>query len=160
MILERTKRILHMLTSFPHSVTPFNSNFLRNFHLIEGTQVGGLTRLTLGLKVLPEFANAYGPMHGGAICTLIDDATTLAIYAADEDLRMTVSVDLSVSFASSALVGDQLTVIAECNKKGKTLIFSTASIMKGEKLVALGKHTKYLRDSKLADYLSDKRSKQ
>ena len=146
-----------MLTAFPHSVTPFNSSFVRNFRLIEGKQEAGVTRLTLGLQVLPEFANAYGPMHGGAICTLIDDATTLAIFAADDDLRMTVSVDLSVSFASSALVGDQLEVIAECNKKGKTLIFSTASIMKGNKLVALGKHTKFLQSTRLVDYLSSKR---
>lgn len=157
MILERGKRILHLFNTHPQAVVPFNASFIRNLRLLEGAQIGHTTRLKFGLKVIPEFANAYGPMHGGAICTLIDDTTTLAIFAADEEFKMTVSVDLSVSFASVASVGDDLTIIADCNKKGRSLIFSTASIMKGDKLVALGKHTKYQLDTKVVDQLATRK---
>ncbi|CAG9332134.1 unnamed protein product [Blepharisma stoltei] len=107
------------------------------------------TKLVVKLPVLQEFSNTFGPMHGGAIATAIDQFTTWAIFAADRDGRRTVSVDLSVTYISAALVGEELTIIAECNKVGKTLAFTSAEIWIRQRLVAMGKHTKYLFEDKI-----------
>jgi acyl-coenzyme A thioesterase 13 len=81
---------------------------------------------------------------------MIDVYTTLAIWGVDSQNRMTVSVDLDISYVSMGQAGDILTILANCHKVGKTMAYTSAEIYKEEnKLVALGKHTKFFLDKKL-----------
>lgn len=42
-------------------------------------------QLLFKLEVLPQFCNYYGAMHGGALATILDCATTLAIMKVIEN---------------------------------------------------------------------------
>jgi hypothetical protein len=59
-----------------------------------------------------------------------------------------LSVDIHVSYISTAKENDILTIEGETTKVGRNLAFTTVSILKGEDdnliLVATGSHTKYI----------------
>lgn len=85
-----------------------------------------------------------GVMHGGALATVIDTSTTLAILKADAKKQKTVSIDLTTSFLNPAKINDSILIKAICTKIGKNVAFSTAEIYdeKGLKLLATGSHVK------------------
>jgi len=100
--------------------------------------------------VKKEWCNFYGSIHGGAIGTIIDCATTLAILKEDKNerykyiFRQHVSVDLTVNFINTANKDDEILIISEVNKVGKNLAFSNAKILNlaNNKIIATGSHTK------------------
>jgi acyl-coenzyme A thioesterase 13 len=96
------------------------------------------------LTVPETLCNAYQSVHGGAISTIIDEFTTHAIFAADTKDRASVSLELSVSFLASAKQGDLMVILADCDKVGSQLGFASADVYCGDRLVAQGKHTKYM----------------
>lgn len=67
-------------------------------------------------------------MKGGAIATLIDNATTLAILKNDKFLRKSVSLDLNISFISEGKVNEHFLILSEALKVGKNVAFSEAKI--------------------------------
>lgn len=149
MALAKVQRLLIHLQNKP--VQFFDKSMLQLATIETVDQTSEATKVTFKLPVVQEFCNSFGPMHGGAIATAIDQFTTFAIFAADRDDRRSSSVDLSISFTSAANLGDQLTIIAECNKVGKTLAFTSAEIWSGKRLIALGKHTKYMFPEKVIE---------
>ncbi|KAF9947119.1 hypothetical protein BGZ72_010848 [Mortierella alpina] len=56
-----------------------------------------------------------------------------------------VSTDLNISFISGAKIGDKLFINSRCDKIGGTLAYTSVEIKTGDKLVALGRHTKFVR---------------
>lgn len=99
---------------------------------------------TLQWKVDENLLNDGGTLHGGAICSIVDNATTMALYTTPRGVRG-VSLELSVSFLGPARPGDLLTIEALCKKVGKTIGFTEASIINQQgRLIATGKHTKFL----------------
>jgi acyl-coenzyme A thioesterase 13 len=118
----------------------FEDSALKGIELLEAT--GGRCRLRL--PVGPSVQNLGGKLHGGAICTLVDDAGTLAIVSADRDSRPGVSTDINVSFFAPG----EGVVIAEANvlKIGRTLAFVSVDVRRehDQVLVAQGRMTKFL----------------
>ncbi|KAF9179615.1 hypothetical protein BGZ51_006774 [Haplosporangium sp. Z 767] len=104
--------------------------------------------------------NRLGGCHGGLLSTIVDVGGSLAIAA--ENMHSTgVSTDLNISFISGAKIGDKLTIASaflfntrgafvylprnsRCDKIGGTLAFTSVEIKTGDKVVALGRHTKYV----------------
>lgn len=111
--------------------------------------IGKTSKIQVELPLLPEWMNSGGTLHGGAISTLIDQTTTMAIAAIDE--RHTVSVDLSVSFIAALKDADSMQIEAICHKVGKSLAFTSAEIKANGTLIASGKHTKFMLASKWGD---------
>ncbi|KAF8924279.1 hypothetical protein BGZ58_001964 [Dissophora ornata] len=56
-----------------------------------------------------------------------------------------VSTDLNISFISGAKIGDKLSINSRCDKIGGTLAYTSVEINVGDKVVALGRHTKFVR---------------
>lgn len=153
MALHRVNTVLTHLKNL-QKIKPaptFDSKILSEVQVLSMNKLeSGSSQLKLTIPVLPDFCNSYGPLHGGAIATMIDVYTTLAIWGVDTQNRMTVSVDLDISYVSMGQAGDILTILANCHKVGKTMAYTSAEIYKEEtKLVALGKHTKFFLDKKL-----------
>ncbi|KAF9128347.1 hypothetical protein BGW39_005156 [Mortierella sp. 14UC] len=96
------------------------------------------------LDVAPQHLNRLGGCHGGLLSTIVDVGGSLAI-AAEEMHATGVSTDLNVSFVSGAKLGDKLSINSRCDKIGGTLAYTTVEISVGDKVVALGRHTKYVR---------------
>lgn len=97
------------------------------------------------LTVHEGLINAYGGLHGGATCTIVDVVTTIALLGVDP-LRAGVSVDLNVSFTAAAKLGEPLRIVARVLRTGKRLGFTEAQIFRASDgvLVATGRHTKAL----------------
>ena len=106
---------------------------------------GKTSKISIELPLHENWLNSGGTLHGGAISTLIDQSTTIAIASIDD--RNTVSIDLSVSFIS-ALKQGPIEIEAICHKLGKNLAFTSAEIKSNGVIIASGKHTKFMMSSK------------
>lgn len=92
--------------------------------------------------------SSKGSLHGTLSACVVDWAAGMAIVS--HGLSTTgVSTDLSVSYLSTAKVGDVLDIEGRTGKLGKTLAFTTITISKkseGESVIVVhGSHTKYVR---------------
>jgi len=99
------------------------------------------------LKVGPPHLNSKGGLHGSTSATIVDWAGGMAI--ATHGLEHTgLSIDIHLSYISTAVEGDILTIEGTTTRIGQTLGFTTVNIFKGDddKLtpVATGSHTKYI----------------
>ena len=102
------------------------------------------------MRVTPAMTNLVGSIHGGALASLIDIATTIAISGFDRKQRVHVSSDLNISFLSAAAVNADILILSDCIKIGKRLAFTECNIYDGdgEVLLSTGRHTKTFLDGK------------
>jgi acyl-coenzyme A thioesterase 13 len=101
------------------------------------------------LQVQANHLNSKGSLHGSFSACVMDWGGGLAIASHGLD-QTGVSVDIHVSYASTASLGDWLEFEARTGKLGRTLAFTTITISKGvdtdsPTLVAQGSHTKYVK---------------
>jgi len=102
------------------------------------------------LLLTPAHLNSSGGLHGSVTATIIDWAGGLAIAAWDCRDNTGVSVDINVSYVNTAREGDEIEIEGLVEKVGGSLAFTTVKIFKVEegkrgKLVATGRHTKFVR---------------
>ncbi|KAG0375108.1 hypothetical protein BGX24_009530 [Mortierella sp. AD032] len=118
----------------------FDTRVLAGLKLISASK----GRILCELQVEKQHLNRLGGCHGGLLSTIVDVGGSLAIAA--EDMQATgVSTDLNISFVSGAKIGDKLSIDSRCDKIGGTLAYTTVEIKVDDKIVALGRHTKYVR---------------
>lgn len=86
------------------------------------------------LVIIKEYCNLLNTMHGGAISTLVDISTTIAISGIDKDLRQNVSVDLSTQFLNPIKIDSEILIHCKIPKIGKTLAYSYVDIYNSEDL--------------------------
>mmetsp|Transcript_21619 Transcript_21619/g.39534 ORF Transcript_21619/g.39534 Transcript_21619/m.39534 type:complete len:152 (+) Transcript_21619:659-1114(+) len=110
-----------------------------------------LKLVTFKFVVQRDMCNKGGSMHGGAIMTLIDDVTTIALLGIDPKLRGQVTSNLHTRFLNAVFPGDELTVVAKNEKLGKSIGFASCEIFKETVLVASGSHTKLIVDIDIRD---------
>lgn len=106
--------------------------------------------VTTRLALTPTHVNSRGGLHGAVSAALVDFTTGLSIAAWDLRATTGASVDMHMSYLSTAAVGDTLEIVATAERVGGSLAYTTARISKlvegGEpKLVTLGQHTKYVK---------------
>ncbi|KAJ3071848.1 Acyl-coenzyme A thioesterase 13 [Podochytrium sp. JEL0797] len=129
---------------------PFSSKSLPDLKAVRVASNG----MTFELVILPDMTNLFGSLHGGLAATIIDDCTSITHTIVDQKMYH-VSTDLSVSYSGLAKVGE--TILIECATKsaGNKILFSEASIFvksadgTNGRLVAFGKHTKFIVESRL-----------
>lgn len=101
-------------------------------------------------KISQSSLNYWGAMHGGAISTLVDIASTIAITGLDKNHRKNISIELSTKFLSP-VVPDMKIVYILCSiqKIGKNVAYSTIEIIepKNLKVIATASHTKAMLDA-------------
>lgn len=146
--MNRVLGYMSKCLSKSHSVPFFDKSMIESMKVNQIDSNGKNFKLKLVMPIQPEWLNSGGTLHGGAISTIIDQATTIAIAGLDD--RYTVSVDLSVSFIGAAKEGD-LEIEAICHKVGKSLAFTSAEITSNGSLVATGKHTKFMKPNKWSE---------
>ena len=111
----------------------------QNFEVVTANAAGNCT---FQWKVEEEQVNGFGTLHGGFTAYVLDYSTSVALMAMGS--KPGVSIDLNVSYLSAAKIGDIVTVETECRKLGKTLAFLEADFKVNDKLIATGKHTKFV----------------
>ncbi|KAI9228312.1 MAG: HotDog domain-containing protein [Piptocephalis tieghemiana] len=113
--------------------------------LIPRLQVIGATpgKVECQLRVEESHLNRLETLHGGVIAALVDVGGSLACTTKGYDITG-VSTDINVSYLSSAKLGDVLCMTAKCEKFGRTLAFTNIELRVKDRLVAQGRHTKYV----------------
>ncbi|KAK4211466.1 thioesterase superfamily protein [Rhypophila decipiens] len=99
-----------------------------------------------------EHLNVAGGIHGSVSATIVDWAGGLAVASYDLRNSTGVSVDINVSYLSSAKLGDEVEIEGKVEKVGSTLAFTEVRIWKVEegkrgRMVISGRHTKYVKGS-------------
>ncbi|XP_015896888.3 uncharacterized protein LOC107430557 [Ziziphus jujuba] len=117
--MEKAKRFLKLTDDESESVSRLvvpchqagNSSFYEDFAL-RGIRVDrvepGLVACTL--KVLPRFIDREGNLANGEIANLVDEVGGAVVHV--EGLPMNVSVDMSISFLTTAKLNDELEITA------------------------------------------------
>ncbi|XP_063155056.1 acyl-coenzyme A thioesterase 13 isoform X1 [Candoia aspera] len=97
------------------------------------------------MKVEEQHTNRGGTLHGGLTATLVDIVSTAALLHTERGAPG-VSVDMNISYMSSAKIGEEILITAEVLKQGKTLGFANVNLTNKAtgRLIAQGRHTKYL----------------
>ncbi|KAM0224816.1 hypothetical protein ACHAPA_003634 [Fusarium lateritium] len=116
--------------------------------LISTTQGSVTTRMTLNENHL----NSSGSLHGAVSATIIDFTTGLAIASWDLREKTGASVDMHISYLSTARLGDTIEILSTADKVGGSVAFSSIRISKVEsdgslKPVTIGQHTKYVKQA-------------
>ena len=97
------------------------------------------------LTVTPPIMNFLGSLHGGAIATVVDEATTLALIAAGHFPG--VSTALDVQYTKGCAEGDVVRVEARVLRAGRTVAFTECRLYSTtfpNELLARGTHTKMI----------------
>jgi len=128
------------------SKSPIYKFLLSDASIVHASRGLFVSRLFLN----PTHLNSSGGLHGSVIATIIDWAGGLAIATWDCRDNTGVSVDINVSYVNSAREGDEIEIEGLAEKVGGSLAFTTVKIFKVEegkrgKLVATGRHTKFVR---------------
>ncbi|XP_043921685.1 acyl-coenzyme A thioesterase 13 [Protopterus annectens] len=102
-------------------------------------------KMVCEMKVEEEHTNRGGTLHGGLTATLVDFVSTTALINTERGAPG-VSVDMNITYLSSAKIGDEILITAQILKQGRTLAFATVDITNKAtgKLLAQGRHTKHL----------------
>lgn len=110
------------------------------------------------LKLEPCHMNSGGSLHGSVSATMADwmggQAICSTFTAEQHEARKGwtgVSVEIAVSYLGGAAVGEIIEIEGKADRVGSSLGFTSMGIWKVDengkrgKVVALGKHTKYVR---------------
>jgi len=152
--INEINKILRIMTKFknfplifsrfisdPNLQGTYAEDIYRNLKLLDINHANP-NELDLSFQVSKRYCNFLGNMHGGAIATLLDCTTTLAILKVDKFMRKTVSVDFGLSFLNPTNLNDNLIIKSECTKMGKSLAFSDAKIFVDNKMIVSYRHVK------------------
>ena len=103
-------------------------------------------RCVVAVPVTKRRTNRYSTLHGGCIAALVDIVSTAALLAGSKSRASGVTLDLNISYATAAKLGETVLVEAETLKVGRStaLLSVTLREEKSGALIATGRHTKFL----------------
>ncbi|CAH9074125.1 unnamed protein product [Cuscuta epithymum] len=140
-ISNEESEILSSLTFPPHRVTVEPSFY--EHYAIRGIRVDRVEPgfVSCTFKVPRRLTDRNGVFASGAIANLVDEVGGAVVYV--EGLPMNVSVDMSISYLSTAKFNDELEIIGRC--LGKIGGYSGTSVLVRNKLtgelIAEGRHS-------------------
>ncbi len=82
----------------------------------------------VGLRVLPQHANASGTLHGGLVATLADVAMGYVTATSRTPALRMVTASLGLDYVGAARMGDWVEAAVEVVKAGSRLAFAEARI--------------------------------
>lgn len=88
--------------------------------------------LIVGLRVLDKHVNGRGYAHAGILMTLADIAIGYHSAFSENPPLNLVTISLNNDFMSSAKLGDWLEAHVVLSKKGRILLYASATILKDE----------------------------
>lgn len=105
-------------------------------------------RIQARLKLNFAHVNSRGTVHGAVSGAIVDWAGSMAIATHGFE-KTGASVDIHISYLSTATIEDTLDIVAVANRVGKSMAFTTVKISrvvdgKAGPVVVTGQHTKFL----------------
>ncbi|XP_011083209.1 acyl-coenzyme A thioesterase 13 [Sesamum indicum] len=122
----------------PRFIEPIVMQGLKIDHIERGLVVCSFT-------VPPRLLNTGNTLHGGATAALVDIVGSAVIFTMGAPTTG-VSVEINVSYLSGADVGEEIEIESKALRVGKALAVVSVDFRskKTGKLIAQGRHTKYL----------------
>ncbi|KAI9499006.1 acyl-coenzyme A thioesterase-like protein 13 [Zychaea mexicana] len=100
-------------------------------------------RVRAEFTVEKQHLNRLKSVHGGLLATVVDVGGSLAL--ASKGMYATgVSTDINISYISGVKEGQVVNVDCRCDKLGKTLAFTSVDLSSNGRLVATGRHSKFV----------------
>ena len=101
------------------------------------------------LTLNANHVNSRKTIHGSVTATLVDWAGGLAIATHGLE-KSGASVDIHITYISTAVVGDTIVIEGTANKVGRSMAFTSVKITKlvdggPGPIIATASHTKYIR---------------
>lgn len=134
---------------FASPLNRFESKIVEYSKVIDAFEETDGATVVISVKITEEICNYMGNTHGAAIACMIDIFSGFACNLTDPTPRITVSLELNANFLAASTIGDELIVKATCHKVGKHLAFTDVKIYCKDKLIAQGRDTKYITNTKL-----------
>ncbi|KAH6791505.1 Thioesterase superfamily protein [Perilla frutescens var. hirtella] len=102
-------------------------------------------RIVCSFTVPPRLVNTGNTLHGGATAALVDVIGSAVIFTMGAPTTG-VSVEINVSYLNGATVGEEVEIESKALRVGKALAVVSVDLKskKTGKLIAQGRHTKYL----------------
>ncbi|XP_076918182.1 uncharacterized protein LOC143578498 [Bidens hawaiensis] len=97
--------------------------------------------ISCSFTVPPRLTDRNGDLAAGAIANLVDEIGATMVY--EKDVPMNVSVDMSISYLSTAKVNDELEISAKL-LGGKGAVKGTLVVLKNKitgEIIAEGRHS-------------------
>ncbi|KAI1141218.1 Thioesterase/thiol ester dehydrase-isomerase [Hypoxylon sp. FL0543] len=120
--------------------------------LLSGVQIRSASRgsMTARLRLTRHHMNSAGGIHGAASAAMVDWAGGMAVATWDLRRRTGVSVDIHVTYLSSAALGDEVEIAGAADRVGGSLAFTRVVISKvvdgvAGPVIANGSHTKFVK---------------
>lgn len=106
-----------------------------------------LTESSCSYTIRPEMLNGFGTVHGGILFAASDSALGFVCNAAD---RLSVAIEVSISYTKAAKEGDRLIVTAiEVHSGYRTGVYDIKTHNQDGQLICIFKGTVYRTDKKL-----------
>ena len=107
----------------------FCVDMFRNIKYIENHPLASPKSIVFSYRVTEADSNVNKVMHGGAIATLIDMTTSIAVTAFDRGHRNNVSIELSCTYLKPVLLNSNIYIFCKVPKIGKTVAYVNAEIL-------------------------------
>ena len=101
----------------------------------------GRLSVEFSMQVEKGMTDSFGDLHNGALLTIVDEMTAIAVWAQDPEPRFMTSTDLAVSNSGKATLNDTLRMVATCDSLEGHMAFASIQVFVGERLVATGTHS-------------------
>jgi acyl-CoA thioesterase len=102
----------------------------------------------LHFTITDDMLNGFGIVHGGVVFSAADSAFA---FACNSHGRISVALDVHISFIASGKTGDILTVEATEIHTGNRTSFYNVKVTNGEKIVAAFKGTAFRTDKDVVE---------
>ncbi|KAL1927101.1 hypothetical protein VTP01DRAFT_5064 [Rhizomucor pusillus] len=137
-VLRSTAMVQKVLKSF-QTEGGYDALVLPGLKLLDSSD----GRVRAQFTVEKQHLNRLKSVHGGLLATVVDVGGSLAV--ASKGLYATgVSTDINISYISGAKEGQVITLDCRCDKLGKTLAFTSVEMTADGRLVAIGRHNKFV----------------
>ncbi|EXB64078.1 hypothetical protein L484_013088 [Morus notabilis] len=145
--MEEVKKVLERGEENAEAVGSLPAKFFERL-VMKGLRVDLIEtgRIVCSFTVPSRLLNEGNFLHGGATATLVDLVGSAVIYTVGAPVTTGVSVEINVSYLDAAYAGEEIEVEAKALRVGKAIGVVSVELRKKKtgKIVAQGRHTKYL----------------
>ncbi|XP_010272560.1 PREDICTED: acyl-coenzyme A thioesterase 13-like [Nelumbo nucifera] len=107
-------------------------------------------RIICTMEVPPRLLNSGNILHGGATASIVDLVSSAVIFTVGR-VNTGVSIEINISYLDAAFVNEPIEIEAKALRIGKAVAVISVELRKKStgKIIAQGRHTKYLPVSKM-----------
>lgn len=147
----KAHKLFTVFKELASSKPSFNQTFYQHLTLttVQSNELN-FSKLTFTLPILDHYCDIFGNFTPGAASSILDAVTNFSVWTSDPLSRKTLSINLSLNFASPARPGETLTLISECLDLKERYAYCSGRATVGSRLIAVANQSVYLTDKRFS----------